>query len=349
MSDEASGWHAIDEALRPLYGKRKPFHWGTIISYALGGNDPLQGISAYKNDHTTNAPVPHWHYITYGFSELYDKESDDPAVSGWGFEMTFRLACGAEQEPPLWPLNLLQNFARYVFRTGNVFGAGHHLNLNSPIALEEETAIRAVLFTPDPQLPARDTPNGRLEFLQVVGITLDELTALYTWNPTGLLDLLRHDNPLLITDLQRTSILARPEAARAVQEGVRRDGSSTSGIYVTGLDWEKTAPRSVQLTLSALFADQVARLLPARLLHGRDFELYAKEKPVRFQPGEHFALRSKGERLTLDLPADLVKRIEADLKPQRGTCTWPEYPRFTIRVIPGEIKDQQGQVIQVVG
>ena len=60
-----------------------------------------------------HAPVPHWHYVTYGFSELYAKESSDAATSGYGFELTFRLAAeaaeNADSTPPVWPMNLLQN------------------------------------------------------------------------------------------------------------------------------------------------------------------------------------------------------------------------------------------------
>ena len=36
----------------------------------------LSGISAYKNVD----PCPHWHFVTYGFSELWAKESADPDV-----------------------------------------------------------------------------------------------------------------------------------------------------------------------------------------------------------------------------------------------------------------------------
>jgi hypothetical protein len=76
-SDDALGWDAIDAALRPIYGGREPYHVGTCIPYALGGPDPIHGISAYKN----TDPVPHWHFITYGISELWAKESSDPDVA----------------------------------------------------------------------------------------------------------------------------------------------------------------------------------------------------------------------------------------------------------------------------
>jgi suppressor of fused len=73
----APGWDATDNALKPIYEGQAPKHYGTLISYELGGADPLRGISAYKR----SDPIPHWHYITYGFSELYDKKSEKG--SGW--------------------------------------------------------------------------------------------------------------------------------------------------------------------------------------------------------------------------------------------------------------------------
>jgi suppressor of fused len=44
----------------------------------LGGKDPLQGISVYKN----LEPRPHFHYVIYGLSELYEKESENQEPSG---------------------------------------------------------------------------------------------------------------------------------------------------------------------------------------------------------------------------------------------------------------------------
>src|SRR5215831_5073203 len=95
-ADEAPGWDALDAALRPIYGDREPYHVGTIIPYALGGPDPIHGISAYKNAE----PRRHWHLITYGFSELWAKQSSDRDVSGFGFELTFRTTWQAKETEP---------------------------------------------------------------------------------------------------------------------------------------------------------------------------------------------------------------------------------------------------------
>lgn len=115
----------------------------------MGGIDPLDGVSIYYNE----KGVPHWHYITYGFSELYEKVSDNEEYSGWGFELTFRLKKEKnEEEAPTWPINLLQNMARYVFNSGNPFVGGDYLNANGPILLSSETKIKAFLFSEDIEL-----------------------------------------------------------------------------------------------------------------------------------------------------------------------------------------------------
>ncbi|MDQ3642655.1 MAG: suppressor of fused domain protein, partial [Actinomycetota bacterium] len=131
--DDAPGWGAIDRTLARLYGDAEPRHWETIMRWSLGGQDPLDGISAYER----TDPVPHWHYVSYGMTDLYVKESEDPAESGWGFEFTFRVARDpADTDPPVWAANLLQNLARYVFTSRNWFEPGHHMTANGPIAAD---------------------------------------------------------------------------------------------------------------------------------------------------------------------------------------------------------------------
>ena len=149
----------------------------------LGGNDPLHGISVYLR----TDPVPHFHFVTYGFTDLFTKETDDPDESGFGFELTFRLARArrATDEPPAWALNFLQNLARYVFGTGNRFGAGHKMGLNGPIALDHDTQDHGDLFADDPELGEIDSAFGKARFVQVVGITDDEYKLIQEWSTTG--------------------------------------------------------------------------------------------------------------------------------------------------------------------
>lgn len=86
--------------------------------------------------------------MTYGFSDLFDKENPDPKVSGFGFELTLRLKLTKEELPgalaawkklsgkpakvanhmvqhvPKWPISMLQNLGRYVFNTHRTFDVG---------------------------------------------------------------------------------------------------------------------------------------------------------------------------------------------------------------------------------
>jgi hypothetical protein len=349
---EAPGWEAIDAALRPLYGRQKPLHYGTLISHRLGGPDPLDGVSVYKNSFLSR----HWHYVTYGFSELYDKESEDPEVSGWGFELTFRLApLPKERKPPFWPVSFLQNLARYVFRTGNVFALGHHIDLSGPIALEHaETSIRAALFARDPQLEPIQTPNGRLEFLQVVGITADELEATQEWNAEGLLDVLSQGNSLLITDLTRPSVRTAPEKAELIRQGTERDGSSCGVLSNDQTRWfvrsGKTGER-VQLTVGAAIAPRLGRLLRGRIPHRRDFTLAGDKTAVTFKPAARRASwKVQGGDLVVSVTRELAGQMAEALQPHAGTLQWPAaLAGFKLKIVPTQIKGQDGNVIKVIG
>src|ERR1041384_6502080 len=108
---DAPGWDAIDKELAKLYVNEEPAcHWGTILPMMLGGEDPLDGISVYKN---YSGDEYYLHYISYGFSELYyDEKSAGQEYSKFGFELTFRLKPYKEDtEFPTWVASLMQNLA----------------------------------------------------------------------------------------------------------------------------------------------------------------------------------------------------------------------------------------------
>ena len=102
----------------------------------------------------------------------------------------------------------MQNLAKYVYNSKKWFEAYHFIPTNSSLRLNTDTKLVGVAFAPDPVLGGIDTPNGRVEFLQMVGITQRELDWLRedptTQRVEQLIDMMRKDNPLLITDLKRT-------------------------------------------------------------------------------------------------------------------------------------------------
>lgn len=341
------GWDAINVALAALYPGQEPKHFGTALPYTLGGNDPLDGISVYWAE----SPRPHWHYVTYGFSELYDKQSDDAADSGYGFELTFRLAAapgqGADDAPPVWPMNLLQNLARYVFSSGNVFEAGHHLDANGPIALDTDTVLRHLALVEDPQLPPRDTANGRVRFLQVVGLADDEMAAVRRWSTQGVLDALLPAMPLWITDLQRGSLLADPALAAQVEAGSARDGSTTGLLFLETLDWEAQGD-SVELVLGAGQVPGVLELLPLRLDHGHALTLLNAQRSWRFEHGEVDQLEIEADTARCVLSPATLRALQDHLQAQRGVYPLPG-GRLQIRVEPTQLRDAQGNVVRTVG
>ncbi len=200
----APGWEAINSRLKPVYGEQEPKHWGTIVSYMLGGEDPLHGISAYE---CWDGGRDHLHFCTYGYSVLfYEEEGVGGDYSGFGFEMTFRLASPLPPtKQPIWVCNLLQNLARYVFKSGNPFGHLHWIPANGPICLDSDTAIVGLAFVNDPTLPPVETPHGLVEFIQGFGITQRELDAIQSKTRTceEILKAHQQTNPLWVTDLSR--------------------------------------------------------------------------------------------------------------------------------------------------
>jgi hypothetical protein len=354
--DEIStaGWDAISAALASIYPDQEPRHWGTLLSHRIGGPDPLDGISAYLHDDGQGAS--HWHFVTFGMSELYAKESGNKEVSGWGFEFTFRLKRDATQsEPPTWPLNMLNNLARYVFKSGNVFAPGHYLPLNGPIALGTQTAIHAAIFAEDSQLKQIDGPNGHVQFLQLTGLTLDELAAARAWKSEKLLELIRLKNPLLVTDLARQSILGDQTVASAVGAGIARDGSSTGWLAVRELgiaEGGNDSLKALTVIIGASSIPDIQALLRGRTVVGRDFRLVGPEITTIFSSAGKFAWTNNASEksVKIDLSPAIAQALFSILKPRRGDYSLPNMPELTIRVVPSNIMDHTGKnVVEVIG
>lgn len=325
--DDAPGWNAIDARLQSIYGDAEPLHFAAALPLIAGGEDPLQGISAYKSRFGGRA---HWHFVTYGYSELYEKENEDPESSGFGFEMTVRVVDPeARDEPPGWVLSLLQNLARYVFHSGNVFEVGHYTTLNGPIALGRDTALVAAAFVEDPELGAMDTPNGAVRFVQLVGVTEDEYDAIRDWDASQLVQLLAERDPALLTDLPRRSVLGTPAIAARVREGIARDGSSMSAVFAS-----RGSLRKGTWEVAANSVDDLKRLVRGRLAFGRDAALYWPDGGVELRAGDTTKL-GKGNKLTLDA-ADRAALLELPVK--RGDYPLPS-GQLTVRVLPIPILD----------
>lgn len=346
----APGLDALTGALNQLYQGRKPEQFDNAQPRRLGGDDPLASIWVWRR----SAPTPHWHYVTQGFTDLVCKTNSDPAISGFGFELTLRVACQPDAlQPPIWPLHLLQSLGRYVFNSGNSFRQGHRLSTNGPITLGLPTRLGAVGFVADPELAPIDTVHGSVTFLQVVGLTDDEERAAQAWDTAKLLELLAARLPLLITNLQRGSLLALPDVKTMVDAAIAKEGSS-SGVVFTDLLLVAASkrflrPAKVQLTLGARQIEQLAALLPLRLPFGRPFMLCGPHCRVLFETGRHNRVRIAGNTVTLQVRDGDAMELVTLLHPRQGIYTLPSFPHLRWDVKQTTIRNALGELVDIIG
>jgi suppressor of fused-like protein len=347
--DEAPGWAAIDAACDRLYPRQAPQHFGSALPAFIGGGDVLQGISVWKRLH----PVPHWHYVSYGLSDLYEN-SHDAEHSGWGIELSFRLACAEDAvQPPAWVLNFLQNLARYVDTRGNVLRSGDWMTANGPIALDQQTRLCSMGFVLDPELGRIDTPHGYVDFIQVVGLTQAEELAAKRWNTRALLDALNPYMPLWITDLARPCLLEQPTLQGEVENGIQRDGSSSGLLYADVLEWQQhkrllRAPL-MEITLGARVVDDLLALLPLRLPYGRDFLLGGAGRLLSFQSAESNRVEATEDRLDLHLTPSALQAMLASLRAKAGIYEIPGLTGLRLHIQRSHIRDANGEVVRTVG
>jgi suppressor of fused-like protein len=204
--DAAPGWDAITAALERLHpGQATPPHWatGTNARALFGGPEFIDGISAYG----ATEPEPHWHYVTFGLTELYFKEDGaDPDVSGWGFELTVRAPRDGDVAP-VWPTELLSAVARHIASTELAPPVGSWFRAGEPLA-HLNSQISGFLFAADPDLVPIATEHGRVAFLQVVGLLEDELDWCAEHGGSAFIDGPGRQLPRLMTTPPRGSLLA---------------------------------------------------------------------------------------------------------------------------------------------
>jgi hypothetical protein len=169
------GWDAITARFDELYpGQTDPKHYGTLIRWQLGGNDPIDGISIYDGG-------DFWHFVTYGFTELYDKESDDNEYSGFGFELTLKLRKlpGIDESEIKCICGVLQSLARYVFESHKCIAPYEYIYTGQQTGIDAKSASKLTGFLTLPDVAGTlDTPNGKVEFVCVVGMTDRELRSV---------------------------------------------------------------------------------------------------------------------------------------------------------------------------
>lgn len=139
---------------------------------------------------------------------------------------------------------------------------GDHVSWHNPLDRSPGGKIVQILMAKDPQLPSQSqSPHGevslkigkknifwvcklcknhrfcclQISFVQIVGITSEELKAAQHWNGLGVINLLKMSkslSPWLITDMNRSQSIMEedPSIAAQIQDGIEREGSNLSGV-----------------------------------------------------------------------------------------------------------------------
>ncbi len=178
-----SGWDSITEIFDKIHPGRQVEHYGVLVPWELGGNDPLRGISVYDAG-------DYWHFVTYGLSELYEKESKDLEWSGYGMEFTLKLKKRNKNEMKSEENELnaefrcvcgnLQSIARLTFTQGELFLPNEYIYTGQTIGidLKQTSKLTGFILVEDELAGMINTPNGKVQFVELIGATDAELKAI---------------------------------------------------------------------------------------------------------------------------------------------------------------------------
>jgi suppressor of fused-like protein len=320
---------AIEAALKAHYPGRQP----TSIIAALG---PLEEILVYPHPRTAKDPE-HWHFVTLGLSELGAKKSADASKSGWGFELTLRVERAfSEGDPPRWPARALVQLAGYVYESRTPLREGHHMNLGGPLD-DDAAAIRGLAFRRDPELGEMNTPNGSLEFLQVVGVTGDEESLLARWSVSSFLDVLAIQTPLLVVSPLRRSLMEDPVLGPTLEARAAAEGSAEAAIHAETLSWNRglAAPERISVFLGPANAARrsLAAALDGRVAVGRPLRIVGGGRTLSMSSAEASAWEDNGDVLGLEMSRAMTAELMAFLETSEPTFESKSLPGFTLVLV----------------
>ncbi len=202
--EEITGWTAIEAEFEKIYKDQEPLHFGTIIKYCLGGDDPLDGISVYESE-------DYYHFVSFGLTDLYDEKTSSDEYSGYGMEFTCKIKKDdrLDMEKEINNIcNIFQSLARYTFNDGHYFLPNEFLSTGQTVGLDafRKSNITGFIMVHDSEVKTIDTIHGKVEFVCFVGVTKPELDAIIRkeLKPEELYEKLGSD----VTDYFRDSVIA---------------------------------------------------------------------------------------------------------------------------------------------
>ena len=174
-----NGWKCIENAFSDVYPNQdNPKHYGTLIPFSLGGNNPLDGVSVYDGG-------DYWHFVTFGLTELYEKETDNPEYSGYGMEFTLRLKKDCyniedEENEIKCIIGILQQIAKITFNSGELFLENEYIYTGQKKGIDfyQKSLLTGFITVADSKVKSINTPNEKVDFIEFIGVTDDELIMI---------------------------------------------------------------------------------------------------------------------------------------------------------------------------
>jgi hypothetical protein len=299
--------------------------WSAMVAYLdrVAGGPPVEAFSPRRvgvldmvRIYALAEPA-HWHVVTLGLSDM-------------NFELTLRLP-RTDDTVPTWAVDLMVSLARYVRTSGHAFANGHHIDLRGPIKLDSTTPITAAALTIDPTLG----PVAGIEFLQLVGLTADDLELCRSWHTAAVVDLLARRDRFLVTELDRRSLLDDPARREEAAAGVAADGSSLNELRVAtlGCAWHGRRHRRLDVTIGAGAATALGPALRRKLnREGASFRVVGDDGEVCFSVAGTPSWRLAGTEVRVDIPLADVDHLAALFNGGAGAgslAAWPDL-RFVV-------------------
>lgn len=178
VNNTVPSWEAITEAFEQAHPRlrgQEPACYHPFIPWSLGGDSPLDTIVVYDAE-------DYYYFLTCGFSEPFSQPVEGREESGYGFELTVRLKKAplkdAEKEKR-GMAGILQSLAALTFGEGEIYQPFEYIYTGQQTGLDAEAASKLTGFVTIPDSAGKiNTPDGTVQFVQLIGMTDGELQAV---------------------------------------------------------------------------------------------------------------------------------------------------------------------------
>lgn len=153
----------------------------------------------------------YWHLVTIGLSEEFYKENGNVGLSGYGLEFTMKISksCVTGDEEIDYMAkhfyNALCTYAGAIKYNGERYKVNEWIMHETPMPIDplEQSQLTGFITTRDDVFKTTYLLSGYLEFIELVGVTQEELEAIRDkkYSAKEMLDLIGSD----VTDFNRNS------------------------------------------------------------------------------------------------------------------------------------------------